>query len=381
MRVYSCKHFITGGVLILFSLLGTLSAQAGLNKVSVAQLEKLINANVGKSDSSLADKLYDVDLTERLSDARLKSAEAMLPGEESREALTAIADVAVFLPLPKADRLTDAAPDADTAAAIFKCGQDYAAKLIPTLPNFFATRVITRYVDKPLERPRNQTENLIYEPLHVAGNSTVTVLYRGGHEVIDAGSANKAGNDKDTKNLNTEGEFGPMLLTVLADSRQGVVKWDHWEEIAGTKAAVFNYAVPQQFSHYTLNEPWIDHNTSVLPAYHGEIAINPVDGTVLRLTMIADIGPKDLVVKANLSVDYGEVEIGAKKFICPVKSVALTLVHVQHGGEIDSVGIGWEHEKWSTLGPAQTFVNDMRFSEYHQFRSETVIVGADLTPK
>ena len=74
MRVYSCKHFITGGVLILFSLLGTLSAQAGLNKVSVAQLEKLINANVGKSDSSLADKLYDVDLTERLSDARLKSA-------------------------------------------------------------------------------------------------------------------------------------------------------------------------------------------------------------------------------------------------------------------------------------------------------------------
>jgi hypothetical protein len=50
---------------------------------------------------------------------------------------------------------------------------------------------------------------------------------------------------------------------------------------------------------------------------------------------------------------------------------------VQHGGEIDSVGIGLEHEMWSTLGPAQTQVNDVRFTDYHQFRAESVIVGAD----
>jgi hypothetical protein len=350
-------------------------------KMNVDQLEKLIASSKDKSDHNLAERLYDVELTERLSDDRLKNAGAQLPGEESRNALTAIADIASFLPLPTEDQLTDPKPDAATSAVIFNRGQVYAVKLAPTLPNFFATRTIMRFMDVPPEPPRNQTEKLLYQPLHSAGVSTVTVLYRNGHEVIDAGTASKEGNDKDTKNLSTEGEFGPMLLTVLADAMHGQVYWSHWEKIAGVKSAVFDYTVPQQNSHYTVNEPWIDHATAVTPSYHGQIAIDPLDGTVFRLTMVADIGAKDLVVKANLLVDYGEVEIGAKKFICPVKSVALSMVHVQHGGEIDSTGIGWKHEEWSSLGPVQTRVNDMRFTEYHQFRAESVVVGAEEAPK
>lgn len=350
-------------------------------KMNVEQLEKLITANKDKSDHNLAVKLYDVELTQRLSDARLKSVAATLPGDESRAALIAIADIAAFLPLPEADQVNDPAPDLATDAAIFMSGQDYAAKLEPKLPNFFATRTITRFIDEPFEQPRNQTEKLVYEPLHKEGISSVTVLYRGGHEVIDAGSANKEGNDKDTKNLSTEGEFGPMLLTVLSDSTHGAVRWGHWEKIDGVKAAVFEYTVPKQFSHYKVYEPPGGQVTGLTPAYHGEIAINPEDGTVLRLTMIADIGPKDAVVSADMLVDYGEVEIGSKKFVCPVKSVALSLVHVIHAGEIDSVGIGWKHEDWTRLGPAQTRVNDMRFSDYHQFRAESVVVGTEDAPK
>ena len=352
------------------------SAFAANKKMNLEQLEKLIAANKDKNDKNLADKLYDVELTEQLSEARLASDAALLPGPLSREALTAIADIAVFLTLPSADLPPDAAPDAATANAIFRSGQNYAAKLAPKLPNFFATRTITRYMDVPMERPRNQTENMIYEPLHVAGNSTVTVLYRNGHEVIDAGSASKEGNDKNTRNLSADSEFGPMLLTVLADSAHGRVTWGHWEKKAGVTVAVFDYKVPQSVSHYTVDEPWVDKDEIITPAYHGEIAINPVDGTVLRLTMIAEMGPKELVTKANLLVDYGEVEIGGKKFILPVKSVVLSLVHVQHSGEIDEQGISWTHEIWSSLGPLQMRVNDMQFTEYHQFRAESVVVGA-----
>jgi len=356
-------------------------AGAAIKRMNVEQLEKLIAANKGKSDRSIADKIYEVELTEQLSEARLATDAALLPGDESRKALTAVADIAIFLPLPKADEVADAAPDAATAAAIFKSGQLYAAKLIPKLPNFFATRTITRYQDVPMERVLNPQENIIYEPLHVMGFSTLTVLYRDGHEVIDAGPESKPGNNPENWNLNTEGEFGPMLLTVLADSAHGKVKWGHWEKRPEAMVAVFDYKVPQRFSHYKVNEPWVDHDTTVMPAYHGEIAVNPTDGTILRLTMIAEMKPEELVTTANMLVDYGEVEIGGKKFICPVKSVALSLVHMERKVEIDSVGIGWEHETRSTLGPAQTRVNDMKFSEYHQFRAESVVVGAEEGPK
>ncbi len=357
------------------------SAFAATKKMNVEQLEKLIAANKDKSDKNLAEKLYDIELTEQISETRLAGDRALLPGPLSREALTAIADIAIFLRLPAADLPDDAAPDTAAAKAIFRSGQNYATKLAPKLPNFFATRTITRYMDVPMEQPRKQNEKMIYEALHVAGNSTVTVLYRNGHEVIDAGSASKDGNDKNTRNLSTDSEFGPMLLTVMADSAHGTVTWSHWEKRQGATIAVFDYTVPQMASHYTVDEPWLDKDVIVTPAYHGEIAINPTDGTVLRLSMIAEMGPKELVTKANLLVDYGEVEIGGKKFILPVKSVVLSLVHVQHGGEIDEQGISWTHELWSSLGPPQTRVNDMRFTEYHQFRAESVVVGSEGAPK
>ena len=291
----ACRAISWSGLCLLAMLLVAVSpsALAANKKMKVEQLEKLIAANKDKSDKSLADKLYDVELTEQLNEARLTADLELLPGALSREALTAIVDIAVFLPLPAADLPTDAAPDAATANAIFKSGQNYAAKLVPKLPNFFAMRKITRYMDVPMERPRNQNENMIYEPLHVAGISTVTVLYRNGHEVIDTGSANKEGNDKDTRNLSTDSEFGPMLLTVLADSAHGTVNWAHWEKRVGVTIAVFDYTVPQSASHYTVDEPWVDKDTIVTPAYHGEIAIDPVDGKILRLTMIADMGPKE----------------------------------------------------------------------------------------
>jgi hypothetical protein len=49
-------------------------------RVTVAQLERLVAAEHAKSDAKIAQHLYDLELTERLTVARLATLEAALPG-------------------------------------------------------------------------------------------------------------------------------------------------------------------------------------------------------------------------------------------------------------------------------------------------------------
>lgn len=353
-----------GVFLVAILLVGIAPTASAAKKMNVDQLEKFIASNKDKGDHNLAGKLYDMELTEQLSEARLATNLALLPGTESREALTAIADIAAFQTVPKVDQISDAAPDAATASAIYKSGQLYVSKLLPSLPDFFATRVITRYQATPPYQPRPQ-DTMIYELLHKVGVSSVTVLYKGGHEIVDAASATKPGNDTETRGLSTGSEYGEMLSSVLTEAVQGSVKWDHWEVISGNKAAVFVYTVPQPVSHYVVNEPWIDNPTKITPAYHGTVAIRPTDGAILRFTMIAEMGSKDLVSQQNMLVQYAETTIGSKQYFLPSKSVMLVVVHLQHEGVLDSQGQNWVVGLNKTLGPGQTHMNDIRFSDYH----------------
>jgi len=135
--------------------------------------------------------------------------------------------------------------------------------------------------------------------------------------------------------------------------------------------AVFRYTVAKESSHYTVTFPGPDRDLQLLSAYHGEIAINPADGSILRLTMVADLKPADPVTGAGLLVEYGPVEIAGRNYICPVKSVALSLVPKVR---IESSSTSGQHV---SRGPMQTRVNDVVFRDYHLFRAEVRIVGDD----
>jgi hypothetical protein len=77
-----------------------------------------------------------------------------------------------------------------------------------------------------------------------------------------------------------------MLGSVLTDTAQGTLAWSHWERGPGRPQAVFTYKIPQAKSHYRveLGLEYRDH-----PAYHGEFAVDPESGTILRLTMEAEL--------------------------------------------------------------------------------------------
>jgi hypothetical protein len=195
------------------------------------------------------------------------------------------------------------------------------------------------------------------------------VLYRDGREMAAKGEKYRAS----SKEVRTRGEFGPILVVILNDASKGSVAWSHWEQSAAGLLAVFHFAVPQPASHYLVASPGLNQEQRYYPAYHGEIALNPADGSILRLTVIPEMKADDPMTSADLMVDYGPVEIGGIKYICPAKSVALSQVRVVNR-EMDDQ---WNVER-SFLGPPQIYLNEVIFTRYHLFRSESrVLTGGE----
>jgi len=155
--------------------------------VSVAQLEQALAAAHGKPDADLAQQLSGMELTERLSAARLVRLKTDLPGEKARLALAILADSAEFLSPPAAEIPADTAPDPTTARQMLTAIVDYVNKTVPQLPNLIAVRDTTRFEDQPQEDQLDRTglTSLAAMPLHSVGSYNLTVTYRDHKEVVD----------------------------------------------------------------------------------------------------------------------------------------------------------------------------------------------------
>jgi len=164
-------------------LSGMVVPSHAVKRVTVAQLEHLVTSLHGKPDGDQAYQISDLELTERLSTERIARLGAALPGEKTRQALTAIAAVSQFHAPPADEVPSTAVPDVAAQRRIMGLVANYVTKTIPQLPNFLATRATTRFEDTPLlQKPDGF---IPYEPLHQVGTSSATVLYRDGHEVED----------------------------------------------------------------------------------------------------------------------------------------------------------------------------------------------------
>jgi hypothetical protein len=123
------KAFI---VLLLFALLPspTFAAQ----KVSVNQLQQMLPALHGKSDKKIANRIAEVELTERLSQGEFDAMSRNLPGQRSRTALLAVADASAFRNPPAQQMLPDAVPDARTQREILMRAVQFADEQADRLP-------------------------------------------------------------------------------------------------------------------------------------------------------------------------------------------------------------------------------------------------------
>jgi hypothetical protein len=358
-------------------LTASLAAQAApVRRVTAAEVDQLVAAAQGQPDGKIAKQLSGIKLTERASAVRLARWQAQLPGKRCRTALTLLADTSAFLDLPAADMPADAPPDLQTQKAMLNKTIEYVSSTITRLPDFYATRSTEHFEDTP-DSPvstygtsgRNlglglRTSQPFYEPLHNTGKSSATISYVAGHELL--------GSKKDTDSLGkpaleltSHGEFGAILVVVLLDAAKGRLSWGNWERDANGVNAVYRYAVRQGHSSYAVVLPHGLKNDSLFPAYHGEIAVDPATGTVMRISVVADLVPPDDKAISSIMVEFGPVSIGGKSYICPVHSVALA-----------RIALG------DPLLPEtrmQMQLNDVVFINYHLFHTESrIITGVDL---
>lgn len=367
---------------ILLLMAGAVCPATAATPVTVAQLQQWLDAARGARDGKIAAQLSKLELTERASSAQLAQWMAEFPGKHTREALTELADASAFLDLPEAEIPPDRDPDPKMQHQLLNEAIDYVNKALTKLPNFYATRETIHFEDT---LPHQSFESVAtagsarggsrsmgmagmtvretdYQPLHKTVVYSAVVRYRDGAEE----SAASKERDQHTTGLTTSGEFGPILYIILRDSVAGTITWSHWQKSASGSIAVFRYKVPREESHYKVQMQGAKAAQEIFPAYHGEIALDPVNGTILRLTVMSDLAPPYQAAAADILVEYAPVTIGAHIYVCPVRGVAFSkMPAVQASGEVLS----------STL---QTQMNEVSFKDYHLFRGDARILSGPI---
>jgi hypothetical protein len=335
-------------------------------RVRVEQLDHVLAAASNESDADLARQLSSLELTERLSAQKLSSWTARLRGKKARQALVALADVSAFLDLPAAEIPRDAAPDLTAQQVIVSLAVDYLNGTITKLPNFYATRTTVRYEETP--QYFDASTPVDYQQLHAAASSKATVLYSNGNEVVDSSGAKGKKRKAADGRLLTYGVFGP-LLGAVTDAIASGLTWNRWEHGADEPHAVFVYQIPAEKSRYRVGGCCLPDGdgTSAFEknaGYHGEIAIDPLSGAILRLELVADLKSSTPLVRSDIMIEYGPVEIGGKTYVCPVRSVSIS-----RGRSVIPL-TEWD-ESFRTYGPYTTMLNDVAFEQYHMFRAKS----------
>jgi len=359
------------GLLLLLAALASPAVPAKnepLKKVTVEQLERRLAALHGKRNAHAARELSAMELSERLSADRRARLLAGLPDVEARQALTALADLAEFLPLPATEIPAAAPPDPATQNSLLSLAAESVEKAIPRLPNFFATRDTVLFAEDLADSSRSPSSASQSRPIHAVDSASATVLYRKGKEVAEPRGAASGRPARLGQELTIEGVFGPVLELVVADVLKNGWTWSHWEQRAGGTLAVFSYSVPLRMSHYNVEIPGDQAGIYPLTAYHGEIAVDPANGNILRLTMLADLSEFGPIARADVLVEYAPIAIGGKSYLCPVRSVAVSLARPMDALR-DLYGFRRDESE-----PMELELSDVVFREYHLFRSEARIV-------
>lgn len=361
----------------------TLHLHGGLHRITVDQLQQLVTAAGGKSDADAAKQLASIEVSERVDLPNLTRLEAALPGTRGRQALLLLADGSAFLRRPASATPLPPTPTVDEQVRCLKAAAGYAVNALGKLPNFLATRRATVFADSPPHVYR--TTMFPYEPLHPIDQSKATVLFRDGKESLDSAENQSPKPDGLAMGLVTTGEFGPLLGLVLADASKSSLSWSHWERDAAGLLSVYRYAVPRDRSHYQVEYCCVLGNSGMgrfrqVSGYHGEITVDPASGAVLRITLQADLQSSYPMLRADMMVEYGPVEIGGKTYICPLHSVSIAKAYIgspPKGLEGSASDFSSDNRnEWAQ----QTMINDVEFGQYHVFRSDSRILPAADQP-
>jgi len=373
-------------ILLSISLAMISPCCAAVQSVTVEQLKQMLAAQqtAGNNDGDRAQQLNSLELTEQLTQPTLDRFTAEFkPGAKTALSLKLLADSSAFLEPPAGELLEKAPPEIAVQRAMLKSAINFVAVTLHQMPDFLATRVTDSFDDMPLSVTHSGWAP--HTDLHLAGTFSNHIVYRNGQEVLDLrpdSSGAKPKNESLPAGLVSIGEFGPALGITLTDAFKGTLKWSHWEQSAAGPVAVYHYEVPPAASHYWVNYCCVRGSQDTVaavtfgadaksassesdsyhgtPSYHGNLYLDPATGAVLRFTIQSDLKPSDPITRADISVQYGPIEIDGKSYICPVHSIAISLVKSQARGDMSDREI--------------RRINEVSFTDYHRFGSTSQII-------
>jgi VWFA-related protein len=344
--------------------------------MTVKQLEQMLAESGSESDAEIARQLSSVDLTEHLSETRLSAFVASARGKRTRDALRILAAASAFLDPPAEDIPTIAPPNPDAQRRMIAMAAEYLTTAIHKLPNYLAKRTTVRYQETPQLKWGSLSAE--YRPLHLTDTLNATVFYRDGSEVVEQEKPGIRAKNANNPQLDNYGTFGPVLAGVLnAIAGRANLNWSRWEQGATGPVAVFRFAMPAETSRYQAKACCLPDGDGRnvffhYVGYHGEIAIDPQNGTVVRLEQSTDLKSTTPIGQSSILIEYGLVEIGGVQYVCPVRSIAMLRAR-------SVIDVSEWDESFLTFGPYVTMLNDIEFSNYHLFRG-TARILSDFTP-
>ena len=354
-------------------------APSGVERVNLAQLREAINELQQASDSEGERRLKEMELTERLSSSELAKWLTTLKGRKSREALTALADQSAFLFPPAEDTLDQAPPSLQEQHQIAQRTVGYVSRMIPILPNLNTERITTLY-SEPHHPEQTWKTSFGNQSLDPVSTTEATVHVSNGKEVVQEAptSTNMQVSDRngifESRSLQTEGTFGPILASVLIAVAKPDSKliWERWEKAEKGTLAVFRYNIPGKTPVFRVGfccmavDGVLQNFETYAPTY-GEIAVDPATGAILRLTMRASLAWRLPLQHSDIMIEYGPVTLGGTSYICPIRSVEISRQR--------SVVLRTEFgETFKVYAPFVTILNDVKYENYQLFRSSSRIL-------
>ncbi len=231
--------------------------------------------------------------------------------------------------------------EADAAALIEKARAE-ALRYSETLPDFLCTQTVDRYAD-----PRGDNR---WQKLDVL---TVKLSFSGHHEDYKLTAIDGKPTDLDYMSAGgptSKGEFGSLLMQVFDPQTQAAFHWKGWSSVRRQRTAVFTYRVDQKHSQYLVSYGAVESSVDgVVAGFHGEVAVEPESGRVLRITQRAELPPRFPITEANATVEYGYAAVGEQRYLLPA-----------HADTVIQAG------KYRTE-------NRTDFTSYRKFQAETTI--------
>ncbi len=376
-------------------------ASRAAKRITIAQLTQILTADLDahKPDAGIARQITGMELSERLTESTLARLEVTLHADtQAALALQLLANWSAFLDPPASEVPPTPPPDDPTQKRLLDAARNYVAQTLPRLPNLLATQTTNRYDDSP--QVTKQGGWPVRAGLHLVETSSHEVsVYE---EAANQSATVAPAHWQDQVGLTSGGEFASTLAMILNDTLKGKVTWSHWEQTATGQAAVFHYSVPRSASHFEVigslqrqaalegsptqignsrvsgigvRPSGSSSNSStflVKPGYHGSLWLDPFTGSILRVTVEVDSKESVPFQRAAILVQYGPVQIGDSEFICPVRSVALSMAI--SGANLDPL------TRMPGDAPTQ-WLNESVFTRYRRFGSTVRVVPSAQTPQ